>query len=136
MAVEVEFISVLVPVDALETRYPGGLTGYERDCPNGSFCCDGHLTRVGFMNPNDLWRYIDRLEDKGLRPFDDESCKDIAVATMASSNVPCDWLHFGSAPGVGLYACLKEHEHDPGDLFTPDGRIPMPAAHKQKGETA
>ncbi len=69
MAVLIEGISVVVPVDVLEEKYPGGLDAYANDCPNQTFCCDGELTRVGFMTPVDVGLDKHKLKPEKLLDF-------------------------------------------------------------------
>jgi hypothetical protein len=66
MCVLVEAISVVVPIAVLEKKYPRGAAQYERDCPNGTYCADEHLTRVGFMVPGDVGAFVERLSRLGL----------------------------------------------------------------------
>ena len=54
MPVLLEAISVIVRRETLERKYPGGVDGYARDCPNRTFCADEYLTRVGFTGPPDV----------------------------------------------------------------------------------
>jgi hypothetical protein len=58
MSVLAEAISVVIRVDAIEHRFPGGLEGLRRTVPNQTFCCDGELARVGFMDPADAEAYV------------------------------------------------------------------------------
>ena len=51
MAVIIEGLSVVISVDTIEARYPGGLEAFEANAPNANCCQDGELARVGFMAP-------------------------------------------------------------------------------------
>ena len=66
----------------LESLYPGGVSGYAADCPNRTFCSDGVLTRVGFMTPDDVGAFLERLETRGLVFLHDG----VAADTVESSN--------------------------------------------------
>ena len=99
MGVLVEAISVLVRRATLEASYPGGVPQYDTDCPNGTFCMDAHLTRVGFMLPSDVQAYVARLERSGLRFMEGGKCKDIAIVDqLRGSTMPCDWVLVGTHP--------------------------------------
>ena len=93
MAVECEFYNVIVPRSILESKYPGGVSAYRKDCPNASFVEDEHLTRVGFMNPNDTGSFMEGLITKGLDYLDENGCsKDFVGMMMFACFEPCDWL--------------------------------------------
>lgn len=93
MAVLLEAISVYVPCEALEERYPGGVAAYERDAPNATYCSDGTLTRVAFMAPQDVKLFVRRLENRGLNYAEAGRAKDIAVAEWdVGLLTPCDWI--------------------------------------------
>lgn len=86
MSVLVEANSIIVRRDALERAYPGGAAAYEVDCPNQTFCADAHLTRVGFMTPDDVSIFIERLEERGLTSFDGKRSVDIAVLVQGEGS--------------------------------------------------
>jgi hypothetical protein len=121
MAVFIGFINVVVPVSVLNEKYPGGLEGYIRDHGGGTFCCDGHLTRVGFMVPPLVGDFIEELERKGLQPLEGENWKDLAVvdSIFKRATAPCDWVYVGTAQDGRVFACLKEQQHEPGEICGP-----------------
>ena len=120
MAVLVEATSVIVRIDILEEKYPGGFEDYKRDCPNSTFCADEYLTRVGFMNPRDVKIFVDQLEEYGLLPDDGEKFVDLAVADQLNGpNAPCDWLGFAWVPdGPACTFLIGTH---PGNIAVPNG---------------
>ena len=66
MSIVIEAISVVVPIAVLESKYPGGAARYESDCPNGTYCADEHLSRIGFMVPADVRAFVEHLSHLGL----------------------------------------------------------------------
>jgi len=122
VAVFIEFINVVVPVSVLEEKYTGGLDGYVQDHGRSTYCCDGHLTRVGFMAPPLVGEFIEELEQKGLQPLEGKRWKDVAVVDQLfrRPTAPCDWIHVGVAPDGRVFACLKEHEDEPGLICVPE----------------
>lgn len=54
MAVLVEAISVIIRRNAIVERFVGGWDAFQQTIPNGTFCKDDDLVRVGFMTPNDI----------------------------------------------------------------------------------
>jgi hypothetical protein len=99
MSVLAEAISVIVPVSVLEAKYPGGFTAYVRDCPNGTFCADEHLTRVGFMVPADVDHFTQRLVHTGFTYLRDGYAEDFVVVDQHHGlTTPCEWLEGGKFP--------------------------------------
>jgi len=66
MSVLAAAFSVVISVETLNRKYPGGAIQYARDCPNQTFCSDGLLTRVGLMTTDDMLSFVRSLEHHGL----------------------------------------------------------------------
>jgi hypothetical protein len=122
----VEALSVIVRNDTLEALYPGGAVGYARDCPNGSCCSDGRLTRVGFLAPEHVRAFVQRLEAHGLVFVRDGAAVDIAVVDQVhGSTALCAWLEVAD-DSQGAHCCwLRGAPRGP--LATPAG---WTAAHR------
>jgi hypothetical protein len=120
MAVLCEAISVIVSVDVLTRRYPGGLAGYEADVPNATFCTDGVVTRVGFMAPIDTQEWAQQVQDAGvvLRAPDDTFAEMAVVDALTGLTRPCHWLETGVVDEV-RWAWLAGAA--PGELAAPEG---------------
>ena len=96
MSVLIEAISVIVPTSILRAKYPGGVQQYERDAPNGTYCSDGHLTRVGFMAPPDVKTFVDRLKGSDFIFHNGREFVDVAVVDqMHGPTSSCSWLECG-----------------------------------------
>lgn len=96
MAVLIEAISVLVKAQAIIEKYPGGWEQFSQDVPNQTLCADGELVRIGFMNRNDVQKYVSFLESKQLVFQLNGHCKDIAVVDQQRGfTIPCEWADFG-----------------------------------------
>jgi tetratricopeptide (TPR) repeat protein len=93
MGVLIESENVLIRNATVEQRLPGGMQEYERRCPNGTYCTDGQICRVGFMVAADAASYIDYLDSLGFaRPTRDGS-PEVAIVNHVTGFVqPCDWL--------------------------------------------
>ena len=101
MAIELECVSVIVRIRAIEERYPGGLTAYRDDCPNNSYLQDDHLTRVGFMSTAEADQYLGEVAAEGLRVTNDPSTSDaLMVCNSREPIARCDWLVIGEHDGV------------------------------------
>jgi hypothetical protein len=93
MAVLVEAISIIVRLETIEEKYPGGVDQYAEDCPNGTFCMDKDIARVGLMSPEDVDVFIDNLELLGLTCVNDRQYDEIAVVAQFKGFIlPCEWL--------------------------------------------
>jgi tetratricopeptide (TPR) repeat protein len=122
MAVLIEGFSVVVRNSTLDARYPGGVEGYRRDCPNDSFCADECLSRVGFMVPGDAQVFVAQLAEKGLTPSRRGAAEDVALVSQADGPLlPCAWLELGRW-GQAVIAWLAGT--DRGDLHAPAGWNP------------
>lgn len=123
MSVLVEAISVIVRNATLEASYPGGVAGYAADCPNGTFCSDGRLGRVGFLSAQDVRFFVDMLESHGMVHRRGLASIDIAVVDQNQGPDPgCLWLDFGRQPD-GTACCWPAGEAI-GPLVVPHGWEP------------
>lgn len=136
MAVLVEAISVITRRDAIYAKYPGGWAAYVRAAPNGTFCYDDDLARIGFMAPQDVQAFINHLMESGLTFLVDNKAQDIAVVDQQRGRTTeCEWLEFAKLPfgkaGGRVSACwffdeprISAGVHLPGksiNLATPPG---------------
>ena len=96
MAVLVEMLSIVIRMQAIEEKYPGGFPALERDPPNFTLCSDGELVRVGFMSPRDTDLYIQDLENLGFVHQQDGEATDLVVMDQLQGPLlPCSWAEFG-----------------------------------------
>lgn len=101
MAVLVEAGSVIVRRDAIDWGLSGGWDAFLEIVPNGTLCTDRRLARVGFTDPAEMGRFIERLEEAGLLISREGRFVDVAVIDLARGlALPCDWLQFGRVPDV------------------------------------
>ena len=99
MAVLVEAISVIVRRDAIDRAVSGGWQGFISCVPNATLCTDGELVRVGFMGPQDVESFVDRLQNDGLVFLAEGACADIAIVDQQRGlTMPCEWLEFARLP--------------------------------------
>jgi hypothetical protein len=93
---------VIVRKDALEAMYPGGVARYKERVPNGTYCEDEYLTRVGFMHPDDVEQYLKELSAEGLTITNERGeFVDVAVIDNVGTGPipatpwrPCPWLTY------------------------------------------
>ena len=122
MSVLIEAISVVVRVSTLEARYPGGVAAYEADCPNGTFCSDAHLTRVGFMTPVDVRAFVEALTSHFDLTFftPNDGFVDAAVVDQRSGpTARCSWIEFEHGSEGPAKAWLDGAT--PADIAVPKG---------------
>lgn len=109
MSVIIEGISVVIRSSTIDKKYKGGVLRYAQDCLNGTFCTDGQITRVGFMAPPDVGRFIMGLEKQGFVFTQGEKSVDIAVVDQVEGfTVPCEWLVFQRAPNGVAFCSVKD----------------------------
>jgi hypothetical protein len=107
MAVLVEALSVIVQNRTIEEKYPGGMTAYWTDCPNGTFCNDEYLSRVGFTMPFDVQQFLNPLMGMGFRFVEEGESQEIVVVDQEDGpTAPCRWLKVGDHPDGFQYAAL------------------------------
>ena len=126
MAVLVEAISVIIRVEVLVERFPGGWKTFEANPPNATLCADGDLVRVGFMAPPDVAAYGQWLEGFGIRYVVDGNAADLVVAEQRTGfTAPCNWAEFGHIPYGGdphkLVSACQAIGSRSNELVTPDG---------------
>ena len=123
MAVLVEAFNVIAKKSAVESKYPGGLSGYIADCPNETFCQDEYLCRIGFGNAEDAEKWAAHLMNSGLGHQINETFQDIAFADSSKGlAAPCEWLVF-TQDEVGSMWCFL-HGMEMGEKFAHDGWQP------------
>ncbi len=119
MAVLIEAINLVIRADALERRYPGGIEALLENPPNPSICADRHLCRIGFIDAEELERFVDRLERCGLAVLVENRFVDAAVVDQVQGLAgDCDWLDFAGAAGRPVYCWLRGA--DPGAVMVPE----------------
>ena len=145
MAVLVEAISVIVRVQAIHHRYPGGWDAFLQVHPNRTLCSDKELARVGFMIPDDCQSAVDDLGHCGIIFLKEGRSHDLVVADqLRGFTVPCDWADFGRVeigPGqivsaaqlrgsTSLQVCCPEGWKYEGSLSQQFGFVPSGAEQK------
>jgi hypothetical protein len=120
MAILIEAINVVLRLQTLRDKYPGGIEGFQEDCPNRSYCADDHLVRVGFLQPDEMEAFGDQLEEQGLQGMLDGKCVDfVIVDQMHGPTATCEWFEWGRHVDgfqVGWLAGTK-----PGTVVVPEG---------------
>lgn len=92
--------AVIVPVQVLERKWPGGEAAYRAAAPNQTYRCDGHLAAIDFMSPGDVEFWIEgTLKPAGLRFPTHGRERDVVVAdAIEGPTTPCEWLEFTRQP--------------------------------------
>lgn len=93
MPVLMEAQSIVLSINMILSRYEGGWENFKSEIPNDSFCADGKLVRIGFMDPADGMDYLDLLLARGLRRGRTNRPADFAtVDQLTGPIVAVDWL--------------------------------------------
>jgi len=69
MAVQLEFLSVIIPIEKIEAHYPGGFTAFKINHQSSIgkvIWYDDYLVRDGAMNPADVELLVREWESMGL----------------------------------------------------------------------
>jgi hypothetical protein len=124
MAIALEFIDFVVPIERIREKYPGGweqcLADYE-GLIGGRVWFDEHLFRDGAMNPNDIGFLVEEWRGMGFEPMEmrdgNQVWKDVCVveSMFGGPTLACDWLEFDPEQRS---AYLKGTE--PGDVIGRD----------------
>lgn len=96
MAIQLQFLSLIIPKEKVEQYYPGGLAQYKTD-KNKSFLEDDFLIREGAMGPYDIEAMVKKWETLGLVSFsyghEVRKWKDMCVVDyFGGPTLKCDWL--------------------------------------------
>jgi len=101
MAIALEFIDFVVPIDLIRQKYPGGwaqcLQDHER-LIGGRVWFDEHLLRDGAMNPADIESLVEEWTSLGFQPTAEldgqriwQDCC-VVESMLGGPTLPCDWL--------------------------------------------
>ncbi len=105
MPIQLEGISVIIPIEKIEKFYPGGFEKYKKnrglthDLKEVVF--DDYIVRESAANPMDVNLIIDRWKELGLKVISgrgrNKKWKDICVVDLfRGPTLPCDWISFNN----------------------------------------
>ena len=100
MAIQLECISFIVPIETIKEKYPGGWEQCLIDHKNligGRVLFDEYLFRDGAMNPADIHHLIKEWQALGFHTHDggENPSKWVDVCVVESffgATLPCDWI--------------------------------------------
>ena len=92
MAIQIQFINLIVRKSTLESKYQGGLEQFIKDMPNESFKEDDELVRYGCMNGLDLENFIDLILKRGLEYKGEETDDFEVIYTFSGASWKVSWL--------------------------------------------
>jgi hypothetical protein len=92
MSIPIEFINLIIRKSTLESKYQGGIEQFIKDVPNQSFREDEELVRIGFMNGNDLEKFIDLTLERGLEYKEKLTDDFVIINTFSGSSWDVSWL--------------------------------------------
>jgi hypothetical protein len=147
MAVQVQFITIVVPIERINlSTEPGGFNGLlarDADFVGKRFWYDQHLYATAVMSPIDAQRIMEEWEAKGLvgRTSADESrrWKDLCIVDYYHGpTLPCDWLEWdagarsvwlkGTEPGQVV---KPEHQHEANPVLVTPAMMQKLGKHMQ-----
>lgn len=123
MAVLIEAISVITKLQSIEEH--GGFRQFKRLLNTKTFCSDGYLARIGFMDPMDVEKYCNELKKEGLLHQVKNTAHDFVIVDQQHGcTTPCDWVRVGKVdPGFGIVTCCKHFSDESTQVFTPEGWV-------------
>ena len=101
MAIALEYLDFIVPIETIKAKYPGGWAACLSDHDHliaGRVWYDDHLFRDGAMSPQDIEHIVTRWQSLGFEPDEERDgmrCwKDVCVVSgpLCQPTLPCDWL--------------------------------------------
>ena len=107
MALQSEFINIIIPIENIERVYQGGFDAYKVEHEKeftGRMYHDQFLFRDGAMSLQDTQDIIDKWEALGLVPLKivdgKEHWNELCVVFMLTGLIrPCDWVMYNSQYG-------------------------------------
>lgn len=113
MALQLEGISVVIPLSKIYEVYEGGEEAFWKDNHPLEGECDGEIIRMSFSNSTDVECIIEDWKKRGLKPtrkLKSQICwQDLCVVDLFSGpTLPCDWLEYDPE---NLSARLKPLQH-------------------------
>lgn len=125
MAVLIEGISVVIRIDVIVNRFPGGWEKFKEIVPNQTLCSDNEIARIGFMSPTDVEVFIKQLQNNGFEFLRSGKAIDIAVADQIKGvTSECSWLEFGHVNMTNDGSCVAACRLTGSEVmqvFTPPG---------------
>ncbi len=99
MAVVVESFCVVLRCDAINRKSVGGLAGFAQRVPTRTFCTDGRVCRVAFMDSDDARVWASKLDGEGLQPPGPGQTDDATIYDDRNGDwFTSSWLTGGVAP--------------------------------------
>ena len=93
MAIGIAFINLIIPIENIEKKYPGGFKQYKGD--NKYMKHDNYIVKKGAMSPWDMESLVKECEDFGLVGVVEkdgvEQWQDFCVVEVVPT-LPCEWL--------------------------------------------
>jgi len=126
MSILIETLAVVLRVEAIEARIPGGVPAFVAALPPGSVCSDGALARVGFLHAADALAFAEQLESAGFVGLKNGQAVEFVLLDPARGPIaPCAWAVFAHvktwiAPGGPLAICKSPGTPDE-PIVTPEG---------------
>jgi hypothetical protein len=101
MAIQLEFINFIVPIEIIIKKYPGGWDQCLKDHRNligGRVWFDEYLFRDGAMNPMGIGSLVEEWQSRGFHTHNGNNMPnkwvDVCVveALFGGATLPCDWI--------------------------------------------
>ena len=99
MPILTEAYSVIIKDSSLREKYIHSMGFFFDSLENQTYCTDGEIHSISFLNPKAADNFIKQLEEGGLEYLKDGKYEDIALIDMLSGPfIECNWLGFLRRP--------------------------------------
>lgn len=95
MPVLAEALSVIIRKESIEQHFIGGFIAFLQANQYKTLCYDDDIVRVGFMTPDDVGDFIDKMTFAGLKYLEGNKAIDMTVVDQVKGLLePTTWLTF------------------------------------------
>ena len=118
MTILIEAISIVLRCDSLERLSPEILDQFYSSIPNQTYCSDGRLARVAFLDNQDANGFILFLETLGLVHLQDEESVDFTIALQGHKDSSrCGWLERFEIESQGTMVDVAAYVDAQGNIY-------------------
>lgn len=90
MAITINFLTVVIRIETIEKKYPGGMDAFMKEC---LIWRDSNLTGIIFMSAGEAEGFIDKLINLGFSYVVNGEFDEIAIVDQfIGLYLPCSWL--------------------------------------------
>ena len=116
LAVQIEFLNMIIPIAVIDKKYLGGWEQYRKDngfsATESDDFSDGELHRLGAMDEFSLQLIVSEWKSRGLKGFvgsgEKKTWKDYCLFDSFTGPSHCDWLSFDAKEGTVSWVSIPK----------------------------